>query len=43
MGEIVSEVDSSEILVFEKENGYEKDDDVIRCICGFYKDEGFMI
>uniref|UniRef100_A0A8C5J7S0 Histone-lysine N-methyltransferase ASH1L n=1 Tax=Junco hyemalis TaxID=40217 RepID=A0A8C5J7S0_JUNHY len=25
------------------DNGHEKDEDVIRCICGLYKDEGLMI
>lgn len=43
MGETASEADSSETSVSEKENGHEKDDDVIRCICGLYKDEGLMI
>lgn len=43
VGETASEADSSEISVSEKENGHEKDDDVIRCICGLYKDEGLMI
>ncbi|XP_041511419.1 histone-lysine N-methyltransferase ASH1L isoform X2 [Microtus oregoni] len=43
VGETASEADSSETSVSEKENGHEKDDDVIRCICGLYKDEGLMI
>uniref|UniRef100_UPI00398E5770 histone-lysine N-methyltransferase ASH1L n=1 Tax=Pristiophorus japonicus TaxID=55135 RepID=UPI00398E5770 len=43
IGETASEADSSETSVGEKENGNEKDDDVIRCICGLYKDEGLMI
>ncbi|XP_051849806.1 histone-lysine N-methyltransferase ASH1L isoform X2 [Antechinus flavipes] len=43
VGETASEADSSETSVCEKENGHEKDDDVIRCICGLYKDEGLMI
>ncbi|XP_078288124.1 histone-lysine N-methyltransferase ASH1L [Rhinoraja longicauda] len=43
IGETASEADSSETSVGEKENGSEKDDDVIRCICGLYKDEGLMI
>lgn len=43
MGETASEADSSETSVCEKENGHEKDEDVIRCICGLYKDEGLMI
>ncbi|XP_051054792.1 histone-lysine N-methyltransferase ASH1L isoform X4 [Phodopus roborovskii] len=43
VGETASEADSSETSVSEKDNGHEKDDDVIRCICGLYKDEGLMI
>lgn len=43
VGETASEADSSEISLCEKDNGHEKDDDVIRCICGLYKDEGLMI
>ncbi|KAG8519965.1 Histone-lysine N-methyltransferase ASH1L, partial [Galemys pyrenaicus] len=43
VGETASEADSSETSASEKENGHEKDDDVIRCICGLYKDEGLMI
>lgn len=43
VGETASEADSSETSVSEKESGHEKDDDVIRCICGLYKDEGLMI
>ncbi|XP_062897918.1 histone-lysine N-methyltransferase ASH1L isoform X1 [Mobula hypostoma] len=43
IGETASEADSSETSIGEKENGIEKDDDVIRCICGLYKDEGLMI
>ncbi|XP_069506134.1 histone-lysine N-methyltransferase ASH1L isoform X2 [Ambystoma mexicanum] len=43
VGETASEADGSEISLCEKDNGHEKDDDVIRCICGLYKDEGLMI
>lgn len=43
MGETASEADSSETSLCEKESGHEKDEDVIRCICGLYKDEGLMI
>ncbi|KAL7978137.1 hypothetical protein Chor_005124 [Crotalus horridus] len=43
VGETASEADSSETSLCEKENGHEKDEDVIRCICGLYKDEGLMI
>lgn len=43
VGETASEADSSETSMCEKENGHEKDEDVIRCICGLYKDEGLMI
>ncbi|XP_019720909.1 histone-lysine N-methyltransferase ASH1L isoform X2 [Hippocampus comes] len=49
MGETASEADSSDSL--ERDRGHQpggsgshdKDDDVIRCICGMYKDEGLMI
>lgn len=49
VGETVSEADSSDSL--EREHGHhghhggahDKDDDVIRCICGMYRDEGLMI
>ncbi|XP_030042200.1 histone-lysine N-methyltransferase ASH1L isoform X2 [Microcaecilia unicolor] len=43
VGETASEADSSETSLCEKESGHEKEDDVIRCICGLYKDEGLMI
>lgn len=43
VGETASEADSSETSVSEKENMHEKDDDVIRCVCGLHKDEGLMI
>ncbi|NXL74053.1 ASH1L methyltransferase, partial [Leptocoma aspasia] len=43
VGETASEADSSETSVCDKDNGHEKDEDVIRCICGLYKDEGLMI
>uniref|UniRef100_A0A8C0K0Q5 Histone-lysine N-methyltransferase ASH1L n=1 Tax=Canis lupus dingo TaxID=286419 RepID=A0A8C0K0Q5_CANLU len=43
VGETASEADSSETSVSEKENVHEKDDDVIRCVCGLHKDEGLMI
>ncbi|XP_066193931.1 histone-lysine N-methyltransferase ASH1L isoform X2 [Sylvia atricapilla] len=43
VGETGSEADSSETSVCDKDNGHEKDEDVIRCICGLYKDEGLMI
>ncbi|XP_028565224.2 histone-lysine N-methyltransferase ASH1L isoform X1 [Podarcis muralis] len=43
VGETASEADSSETSMCEKESGHEKDEDVIRCICGLYKDEGLMI
>ncbi|XP_061462753.1 histone-lysine N-methyltransferase ASH1L isoform X2 [Rhineura floridana] len=43
VGETASEADSSDTSVCEKESGHEKDEDVIRCICGLYKDEGLMI
>ncbi|XP_061616459.1 histone-lysine N-methyltransferase ASH1L isoform X2 [Phyllopteryx taeniolatus] len=47
MGETASEADSSDSL--ERDRGHhngaahDKDDDIIRCICGMYKDEGLMI
>uniref|UniRef100_A0A7N6C085 Ash1 (absent, small, or homeotic)-like (Drosophila) n=1 Tax=Anabas testudineus TaxID=64144 RepID=A0A7N6C085_ANATE len=52
VGETASEADSSDSL--ERDHGHHhhggsglgshnKDDDVIRCICGMYKDEGLMI
>ncbi|XP_011478936.1 histone-lysine N-methyltransferase ASH1L isoform X2 [Oryzias latipes] len=49
VGETSSEADSSDSL--ERDHGHhqhgegphDKDDDVIRCICGMYKDEGLMI
>lgn len=43
MGETASEADSSETLSCDKDGGHEKEDDIIRCICGLYKDEGLMI
>ncbi|KPP71262.1 histone-lysine N-methyltransferase ASH1L-like [Scleropages formosus] len=48
MGETASEADSSDSLEREQSNqgrpgSHDKDDDVIRCICGMYKDEGLMI
>ncbi|KAM3910275.1 histone-lysine N-methyltransferase ASH1L isoform 2-T4 [Leptodactylus fuscus] len=43
MGETASEADSSETFLSDKDGGHEKDDDIIRCICGLYKDEGLMI
>ncbi|NXN99315.1 ASH1L methyltransferase, partial [Rhinopomastus cyanomelas] len=43
VGETASEADSSETSVCEKDGGHEKDEDVIRCVCGLYKDEGLMI
>ncbi|KAL4636164.1 histone-lysine N-methyltransferase ASH1L isoform X1 [Arapaima gigas] len=48
MGETASEADSSDSLEREQGNhnrpgSHDKDDDVIRCICGMYKDEGLMI
>ncbi|XP_027469038.1 histone-lysine N-methyltransferase ASH1L isoform X1 [Zalophus californianus] len=43
VGETASEADSSETSASEKENVQEKDDDVIRCVCGLHKDEGLMI
>uniref|UniRef100_A0A8C5DEN9 Histone-lysine N-methyltransferase ASH1L-like n=1 Tax=Gouania willdenowi TaxID=441366 RepID=A0A8C5DEN9_GOUWI len=51
VGETASEADSSDSL--ERDHGphhhggvsgsHDKDDDIIRCICGMYKDEGVMI
>ncbi|XP_017278982.1 histone-lysine N-methyltransferase ASH1L isoform X2 [Kryptolebias marmoratus] len=50
VGETASEADSSDSL--ERDHlhhhhggpgSHDKDDDVIRCICGMYKDEGLMI
>lgn len=47
VGETASEADSSDSL--ERDHGHhgggshDKDDDVIRCICGMYRDEGLMI
>lgn len=43
MGETASEADSSETSLCDKDGGHEKEDDIIRCICGLYKDEGLMI
>lgn len=43
MGETASEADSSETSLSDKDGGHEKEDDIIRCICGLYKDEGLMI
>uniref|UniRef100_A0A8C4RN22 Ash1 (absent, small, or homeotic)-like (Drosophila) n=1 Tax=Erpetoichthys calabaricus TaxID=27687 RepID=A0A8C4RN22_ERPCA len=44
VGETGSEADSSETSICDKDGGgHDKDDDVIRCICGMYKDEGLMI
>uniref|UniRef100_A0A8C5PI26 ASH1 like histone lysine methyltransferase n=1 Tax=Leptobrachium leishanense TaxID=445787 RepID=A0A8C5PI26_9ANUR len=43
VGETASEADSSEASLCDKDGSHEKDDDVIRCICGLYKDEGLMI
>ncbi|XP_069806925.1 histone-lysine N-methyltransferase ASH1L [Dendropsophus ebraccatus] len=43
MGETASEADSSETSMYDKDGGHEKEDDIIRCICGLYKDEGLMI
>ncbi|XP_063172900.1 histone-lysine N-methyltransferase ASH1L [Candoia aspera] len=43
VGETASEADSSETSMCEKESGHEKDEDIIRCVCGLYKDEGLMI
>ncbi|KAJ8354835.1 hypothetical protein SKAU_G00224020 [Synaphobranchus kaupii] len=52
MGETASEADSSDSLERDhahhhshhgRPGSHDKDDDVIRCICGMYKDEGLMI
>uniref|UniRef100_A0A8D3C5A6 Ash1 (absent, small, or homeotic)-like (Drosophila) n=1 Tax=Scophthalmus maximus TaxID=52904 RepID=A0A8D3C5A6_SCOMX len=50
VGETASEADSSDSLDRDHGGGggggpgsHDKDDDVIRCICGMYKDEGLMI
>ncbi|TSO05407.1 Histone-lysine N-methyltransferase ASH1L [Bagarius yarrelli] len=43
VGETVSEADSSDSMDREHAQHSNKDDDVIRCICGMYKDEGLMI
>ncbi|KAG9464638.1 hypothetical protein GDO78_019630, partial [Eleutherodactylus coqui] len=43
MGETASEADSTETSLCDKDGGHEKEDDVIRCVCGLYKDEGLMI
>lgn len=51
VGETASEADSSDSLErdhahhhhHEGGGSHDKDDDVIRCICGMYKDEGLMI
>ncbi|XP_036393803.1 histone-lysine N-methyltransferase ASH1L-like [Megalops cyprinoides] len=50
MGETASEADSSDSLERDhahqhhgRAGSHDKDDDVIRCICGMYKDEGLMI
>lgn len=48
VGETASEADSSESLERDHHQhggsgSHDKDDDVIRCICGMYKDEGMMI
>lgn len=49
VGETASEADSSDSLERDQHHGssepgsHDKDDDVIRCICGMYKDEGLMI
>ncbi|XP_065143905.1 histone-lysine N-methyltransferase ASH1L [Paramisgurnus dabryanus] len=48
VGETASEADSSDSLErdqaqHEGSGSHDKDDDVIRCICGMYKDEGLMI
>lgn len=51
VGETASEADSSDSLerdhIHHHHGGgagpHDKDDDVIRCICGMYKDEGMMI
>ncbi|XP_069582002.1 histone-lysine N-methyltransferase ASH1L [Ranitomeya imitator] len=43
MGETASEADSSENSLCDKDGSHEKEDDIIRCICDLYKDEGLMI
>lgn len=50
VGETASEADSSDSLERDHAHNHhdgggshDKDDDVIRCICGMYKDEGLMI
>lgn len=52
VGETASEADSSDSLERDHSHhhhagggagSHDKDDDVIRCICGMYKDEGLMI
>ncbi|KAM4662430.1 LOW QUALITY PROTEIN: histone-lysine N-methyltransferase ASH1L [Discoglossus pictus] len=43
VGETASEADSSETSLCDKDGVHEKDDDIIRCVCGLYKDEGLMI
>lgn len=50
VGETASEADSSDSLERDHvhhhgggSGSHDKDDDVIRCICGMYKDEGVMI
>ncbi|OCT66773.1 hypothetical protein XELAEV_18043024mg [Xenopus laevis] len=43
VGETASEADGSETSLCDKDGGNEKDDDIIRCICGLFKDEGLMI
>ncbi|KAJ7417403.1 hypothetical protein WISP_64732 [Willisornis vidua] len=43
VGETGSEADGSESSGCDKDPAHEKDEDVIRCICGLYKDEGLMI
>uniref|UniRef100_A0A3B3BKN0 Ash1 (absent, small, or homeotic)-like (Drosophila) n=1 Tax=Oryzias melastigma TaxID=30732 RepID=A0A3B3BKN0_ORYME len=47
VGETASEADSSDSLERDQHQhgggAHDKDDDVIRCICGMYKDEGLMI
>lgn len=43
VGETVSEADSSDSMDRDHAHHVNKDDDIIRCICGMYKDEGLMI
>ncbi|KAM4690045.1 histone-lysine N-methyltransferase ASH1L [Rhinophrynus dorsalis] len=43
VGETASEADSSETSIGDKDVGHEKEDDIIRCICTLFKDEGLMI